>query len=195
MSKKVLSLILALAVVLTMFVLPAAASAGTVGYYAVYSHCPNGKPLNVRSGPGKDFPVIDKVPYGGVIYVVYPAVDGWLPLNDVGYVQAALTSQTYPGPYVAPDPSKKTTEPAADYNALFQSAKAVATPYLVTLKATANSKGVANVRWAPSKKATLLKAYDPGTQVLVLAEVGKNWLQVQDPITNAVGFVNTAYVD
>ena len=177
MSKKVLSLILALAVVLTMFVLPAAASAGTVGYYAVYSQCPNGKPLNVRSGPGKDFPVIDKVPYGGVIYVVYPAVDGWLPLNDVGYVQASLTSKTYPGPYVAPDPSKKATEPAADYNALFQSAKAVATPYLVTLK------------------ATLLKAYDPGTQVLVLAKVGKNWLQVQDPITNAVGFVNTAYVD
>jgi SH3-like domain-containing protein len=63
----------------------------------------------------------------------------------------------------------------------------------VTLKATPRSNGVANVRWAPSKKSKLLKAYPSGSQVKVIAELDK-WYQVQDPVTGETGFVNTAYV-
>ena len=110
-----------------------------------------------------------------------------------GYVMKSLTSRTYPGPYVPPE--KETTpekDPVDTYNSLFSKARLVA-PYTVTLKATQNSKGVANVRWAPSKKATLLKAYPSGTQVQVIAELD-NWYQISDPSSGAVGFVNTAYV-
>ena len=63
----------------------------------------------------------------------------------------------------------------------------------MTLKATQRSNGKASVRWLPSKTARLLKSYNAGTQVKVIAEL-KNWYQVEDLTTGIVGFVNTAYV-
>lgn len=193
MNKRFLSLIAVVVLLASLFAFTTAASAN--GYYAVYSHCGNGKPLNVREGPGKDYFVISRVPYGEAIYVVGETYPGWLQLNDGGFVQASLTSRTYPGPYVPPTPSpdpkpaeKSTTEK------LYEEARFV-NPYTITLKATVKSKGVANVRWAPSKTAKLQKAYPAGTRVTVLAELGKNWYQIQDPDTLMVGFVNTAYVE
>ena len=193
MTKRILSLIAA--VILLAAMLAAATVASAEGYYPVYSHCSNGKPLNVREGPGKEYAVKEKIPYGQVIYVFGETYPGWLQLNDGGFVQAALTSRTYPGPYVPPDPGKEPAkkESKDSLDAIYSSAKFVA-PYMVTLKATSNSKGVANVRWAPSKAATLQKAYLPGTQVKVLAELNK-WYQVMDPMTEMVGFVNSAYVE
>ncbi len=191
MSKRILSLLAVMGLIAAMFAFTAASADG---YYAVYSHCKNGKPLNVRSGPGKDFPVIDKIPYGQPIYVIGETTPGWLQLNDVGYVQASLTSRNYPGPYVPPDPSKEKSSPGtSDVYQLYQSARYV-NPYTVTLKATQKSNGVANVRWAPSKASPLQYAYPAGTQVRVIAELGNNWYQVQEPVSEKVGFVNTAYV-
>ena len=193
MKKRIVSLVLVVALLMTMFALTSTAAA----YYAVYSHCNNGKPLNIRSGPGKQYEVIGKVAYGEPIYVIGETYPGWLQLNDVGYVQASLTSRNYPGPYVATSKATTTTTTAtastgSDYNSIFAGARQV-TPYYITLKATQNSKGVANVRWAPSKKATLMRAYPAGTQLQVFAEM-KNWYQVYDAATNCVGFVNSAYV-
>jgi uncharacterized protein YgiM (DUF1202 family) len=93
-----------------------------------------------------------------------------------------------PAPTPTPDPNKK----KADLEKVYATARTVE-PYLITLKATERSKGVANVRWAPSKTSKLLKAYPAGTQLRVIAELDK-WYQVEDPMTNQVGFVNTAYV-
>ena len=183
------------AIVILLLMIAASTAAFADGYYCVYSHCGNGKALNVRSGPGKEYATIGRIPYGDPIYVIGETSPGWLQLNDVGYVQASLTCRTYPGPYVpptptpTPDPAKKKT----DLEAVYATAKVV-DPYIVTLKATQRSKGVANVRWAPSKTAKLLKSYPAGTQVKVIAEL-KNWFQVEDPLTGAVGFVNTAYVE
>ena len=191
MNKRILSLLAVMVLIAAMFAFTAASADG---YYAVYSHCKNGKPLNVRSGPGKDFPVIDKIPYGQPIYVIGETTPGWLQLNDTGYVQASLTCRNYPGPYVPPDPSKeKSTSGTSDVYQLYQSARYV-NPYTVTLKATQKSNGVANVRWAPSKASPLQYAYPSGTQVRVIAELGNNWYQVQEPVSEKVGFVNTAYV-
>ena len=191
MNKRILSLLAVMVLIAAMFAFTAASADG---YYAVYSHCKNGKSLNVRSGPGKDFPVIDKIPYGQPIYVIGETTPGWLQLNDTGYVQASLTCRNYPGPYVPPDPSKeKSTSGTSDVYQLYQSARYV-NPYTVTLKATQKSNGVANVRWAPSKASPLQYAYPAGTQVRVIAELGNNWYQVQEPVSEKVGFVNTAYV-
>ena len=176
MSKRIISLMAVVVLLAAMFAFTTTASA----YYCVYSHCPNGKPLNVREGPGKEYPVIGKVPYGDPIYIIGETSPGWYQLNDLGYVQASLTSNSYPGPYVPPAPK------------VYATARTVE-PYLITLKATERSKGVANVRWAPSKTSKLLKAYPAGTQLRVIAELDK-WYQVEDPMTNQVGFVNTAYV-
>jgi uncharacterized protein YgiM (DUF1202 family) len=190
MSKRIISLMAVVVLLAAMFAFTTTASA----YYCVYSHCPNGKPLNVREGPGKEYPVIGKVPYGDPIYIIGETSPGWYQLNDLGYVQASLTSNSYPGPYVppAPTPTPDPNKKKADLEKVYASARTVE-PYLITLKATERSKGVANVRWAPSKTSKLLKAYPAGTQLRVIAELDK-WYQVEDPMTNQVGFVNTAYV-
>ena len=190
MSKRIISLMAVVVLLAAMFAFTTTASA----YYCVYSHCPNGKPLNVREGPGKEYPVIGKVPYGDPIYIIVETSPGWYQLNDLGYVQASLTSNSYPGPYVppAPTPTPDPNKKKADLEKVYASARTVE-PYLITLKATERSKGVANVRWAPSKTSKLLKAYPAGTQLRVIAELDK-WYQVEDPMTNQVGFVNTAYV-
>ena len=191
MSKRIISLMAVVVLLAAMFAFTTTASA----YYCVYSHCPNGKPLNVREGPGKEYPVIGKVPYGDPIYIIGETSPGWYQLNDMGYVQASLTSNSYPGPYVppAPTPTPAPNKSKDNLDSIYASAKSV-DPYLVTLKATPKSKGLANVRWAPTKTSKLLKAYPEGTQVRVIAELNK-WYQVEDPLTGAVGFVNTAYVD
>ena len=191
MNKRIISLLAIVALLMATFAFTTAASAD----YVVYSHCGNGKPLNVRQGPGKEYPVVDRIAYGKEIWVIGETSPGWLQLNDYGYVQASLTSRTYPGPYVPPAP-KPTTAPSqkkSDLEKVYATARTVE-PYLITLKATARSKGVANVRWAPSKASKLLKAYPAGTQLRVIAELDK-WFQVEDPMTNQVGFVNTAYVE
>ncbi len=190
MSKRIISLMAVVVLLAAMFAFTTTASA----YYCVYSHCPNGKPLNVREGPGKEYPVIGKVPYGDPIYIIGETSPGWYQLNDLGYVQASLTSNSYPGPYVppAPTPTADPNKKKADLEKVYATARTVE-PYLITLKATERSKGVANVRWAPSKTSKLLKAYPAGTQLRVIAELDK-WYQVEDPMTNQVGFVNTAYV-
>ena len=190
MNKRIISLLAIVVLLMATFAFTTAASAD----YVVFSHCGNGKALNVRQGPGKEYPVVDKIPYGNEIWVIGETSPGWLQLNDYGYVQASLTCSYNPGPYVpptptpTPDPNKKKT----DIEKVYATAKSVE-PYLVTLKATQKSKGVANVRWAPSKTSKLLKAYPAGTQLRVIAELDK-WYQVEDPLTNQVGFVNTAYV-
>ena len=190
MSKRIISLMAVVVLLAAMFAFTTTASA----YYCVYSHCPNGKPLNVREGPGKEYPVIGKVSYGDPIYIIGETSPGWYQLNDIGYVQASLTSNSYPGPYVppAPTPTADPNKKKADLEKVYASARTVE-PYLITLKATERSKGVANVRWAPSKTSKLQKAYPAGTQLRVIKELDK-WYQVQDPMTNEVGFVNTAYV-
>ena len=191
MNKRIISLLAIVVLLMATFAFTTAASAD----YVVFSHCGNGKALNVRQGPGKEYPVVDKIPYGNEIWVIGETSPGWLQLNDYGYVQASLTSVYYPGPYVpptptpTPDPNKK----KAELEKVYATAKTVE-PYLITLKATVRSKGVANVRWAPSKTSKLLKAYPAGTQLRVIAELDK-WYQVEDPLTNQVGFVNTAYVE
>jgi uncharacterized protein YgiM (DUF1202 family) len=200
MNKRILSLVAVMALLMTMFAFSAPAfarSAPTSNYYA-YSCCGNGKPLNVRSGPGKEYDVIGKIPYGEEMLVYQNLDNGWAELywgSVPGYVMTSLISSNKPGPYVPPvTPTETTDNPTADvnYNSLFQIAKQV-TPYIVTLTATASSRNLANVRWAPDKKSTLLESVISGTQATVIAELGRNWYQVQLP-SGSVGFVNKAYV-
>ena len=193
MTKRIVALVAVLTLVMTMFILPTTAGA----IYEAYSCCSNGKPLNVRSGPGKEYERIGSIPYGEMVAVDHDLGNGWSELiwgSIPGYAMTSLLSRSYPGPYnpspqprPAPAPSPSD---ASSLNNIFRRARFV-TPYTVTLRGIRGS-GSVNVRWAPSKTATLLKALPAGTQVQVIAEMGK-WYQVTDP-TGAVGFVNTAYI-
>ncbi|MBQ8161221.1 MAG: hypothetical protein IJ083_10770 [Clostridia bacterium] len=43
----------------------------------------------------------------------------------------------------------------------------------MTLVATANSKNVANIRWAPDRKFTLLESVPDGTEATVITQLGR----------------------
>ena len=83
MNKRIISLMAVVVLLMSMFAFTAASA---TAYYPVYSCCPNGKPLNVREGPGKDYWIINKIPYGDPIYVIGETADGWYELNDGGFV-------------------------------------------------------------------------------------------------------------
>lgn len=197
MKRRILSLVTVLALVMTMVSVASVAFAD----FIAYSKCPNGKPLNVRTGPGKEYSVMGKIAYGDQFWVKNTMRDdGWTEIyygDSIGYVQNGLWSRNYPGQYVAQTAQTTTASTSSsetDYNSLYASAKIVS-PYTVTLKASQNSNGVANVRWAPNKNATLLKKYQPGEQVTVLATLGSNWYQIYDEEAGISGFVNSAYVE
>ncbi len=189
--KRIVALVAVLTLIMTMFAFSTAALAS----YTVYSACPNGKPLNVRTGPGKNYPTNGSYWYGEYFEVNGDVGNGWLQLSDgSGYVQASLTSRTDPGEY---DPSKyqkkESTDSGSSLNGIFKQARLV-TPYNITLKGV-RASGSANIRWAPSKQSTLQKACAPGKEMRVIAELGSDWFQVEDPLTGSVGFVNKAYVN
>ena len=184
MTKRIVALVAILTLVMTMFILPTTASA----IYTAYSHCSNGKPLHVRSGPGKEYPVIGNIPYGQEVGVDHDLGNGWSELiwgSVPGYAMTSLMSLTYPGPY---DPGKVTPTPTSStpsLNSVFKKARFV-TPYTVTLRGTRGT-GSVNVRWAPSLNSTLIQAYAYGSTMQVIAEMG-DWAQVVDPTTGVTGF-------
>lgn len=192
MNKRILALVAVMTLLMTMIILPTTASA----WYTAYSNCSNGKPLHVRKGPGKEYPIIGNIPYRQEIGVDHDLGNGWSELiwgSVPGYAMTSLMSKKDPGPY---DPNRKPVTPAKpseSLNKIFSQARIV-TPYFITLK-TARASGSANVRWAPSKSSKLLRAYAAGQEMRVIAELGKDWYQVEDPISGVVGFVNKTYVN
>ena len=194
MTKRIVALVAVLTLVMTMFILPTTASA----IYDAYSCCNNGKPLNVRSGPSKDYPIIGTIAYGERVGVDHDLGNGWSELiwgSVPGYAMTSLLSRNYPGPY---DPSKhKKQDPTpapsdgSALNNVFKRARFV-TPYMVTLRGTRGS-GTVNVRWAPSLDSTLIQAYAYGTTMQVIAELGE-WDQVVDPVTGVTGFAMSKFL-
>jgi len=190
MTKRIVSLVAVLTLVMTLFMLPDTACA----IYEAYSCCGNGKPLNVRSGPGKEYPVIGKIKYGEIVAVDHDLGNGWSELvwgSVPGYAMTSLMSRSYPGPYNPPvQPTATPASGGSGLNSIFRKARIVA-PYTVTLRGTRGS-GSVNVRWAPSLDSTLIQAYPYGTTMQVIAELG-DWYQVVDPYTGITGFVKSNF--
>lgn len=194
MTRRIVALAAVLTLVLTLFILPDTACA----IYDAYSCCSNGKPLNVRSGPGKEYPAIGSIPYGERVGVDHDLGNGWSELiwgSIPGYAMTSLLSRSYPGPYnpspqprPAPAPSPSD---ASSLNNIFRRARFV-TPYTVTLRGIRGS-GSVNVRWAPSTDCALIYAYPYGTTMQVIAELG-DWYQVLDPITGITGFAMSKFL-
>lgn len=187
MTKRFVAVVAVLALTVSMIVVPTAAMA----YYEAYSCCSNGKPLNVRSGPGKTYPAIGNIAYGQPLAVDHDLGNGWSEIiwgSQTGYVMTALMSRTYPGPYTptpAPTPTPSQTGITA-LNNIFRQVRYVV-PYTVTLRGTRGS-GTVNVRWAPSTDCEMIQAYAYGTTMRVIAEFG-DWYQVVEPNTGITGFV------
>jgi len=187
MTKRFAALVIAMALIMTMFVLPTTAGA----IYEAYSCCSNGKPLIVREGPGKQYRQIGSLAYGERTAVDHDLGNGWSELvwgSVPGYVMTSLLSRSNPGPYHPQPGPSPTAAPSGGsvLNNVFKKARFV-TPFIVTLRGTRGS-GSVNVRWAPSTDSTLIQAYPYGSTMQVLADLG-DWYQVTDPVTGVTGFV------
>ena len=209
MMKKLVSLLLVL--ILGLSLLAPAALAGDFGddeedeykdpgYYYVYTE--NGKVLNVRESPrGK---VVGALKYGSRIHVdafvdenwaliLYNYDNGYGKANYAAYVNRRFLVRKKPA---ARNTSKNGTAVASadsleDLNKEFKSAKDVA-PYTVTVRPT-RASGWVNLRWAPSQSAELMATFKANDKLTVIKELD-NWLQVEDPDTGNVGFVNKVFI-
>ena len=210
MRNRFLALILAVVTALTIC-LPAAMaeSLDSEGYYYVYTE--NGKTLNVRATPGGE--VVGHLKYGSRIYCYYKdGGNGWA-LIDYTYDMPGVGVGTYAcfvssRFLVKNKPAAKTKSSTADssattaaaaetgsvddMNAEFRSAKRVA-EYTVYARPTRVS-GWVNMRWAPSKSAEVQGTYKSNAALVVVAELN-NWLQVEDPETGNIGFVDKNFVN
>ena len=180
MTKRIVALVAVLTLVMTMFILPTTASAN----YTAYSNCKNGKPLNVRSGPGTKYARIGKIPYRQEIDVYYDLGNGWSEISwgsGSAYVMTSLMSRNDPGPY-DPSRNRKNKQKSSDP---YKNAKSV-DPFWVTVRGTRGS-GSVNLRWAPDQHAKLIRKVAYGSSLQVIAELG-NWYQVVDPVSGITGF-------
>ena len=170
----------------------------------------DGKTVNVRWEDSTAGSVMTRLKYGTAIDVITftkggawalftyqgQTLDGESYYGDA-YVMAKFLVPYKPEPYSGSSSSSSSSgnsgsEGTGGLNALFSQAKIVS-PYTVTVRPT-RASGQVNVRWAPTKGSTLLRAYPANSQLTVIAELGKDWFQVQDPDAGIVGFLNKAYI-
>ena len=212
MMKKLVALLLVMLLGLGLLA-PAALAAGSdygendyqdPGYYYVYTE--NGKVLNVRDSPnGK---VVGALKYGARIHVDALVDENWALITfnyDNGYgkddyaafVNRRFLTKKKPEARSSSKTAAAKKEPAASEDPLeamnreFKSAKNVA-PYTVTVRPT-RASGWVNLRWAPSDSAELMATFKANDKLTVIKELD-SWLQVEDPETGNVGFINRDFI-
>ena len=172
----------------------------------------NGLGLNVRSEPYvSDYNILAVAPYGSRIEVLRFLDNGWAAVRwsyyGEAYVQSRFLQWYAPGPYITNPPvtPRPTAVPyiptavpydpsyadtIAGLNAEFRTMRTV-TPFVIAVR-PARSSGWVNMRWAPGKDMEVVRIYYNGDRLTVLSE-GANWYLVQDPSTNAVGYMMKTY--
>ena len=212
--KKCIALLLA---VLMLVLTGAMALADEAQGTDMYVYTKNGKVLLVRSSMStKDNTnVIGSLPYGAKV-IIYGHRDGWAMIdygNTTGYIMYRFLSKSKPEPFAgstetqktetakaaapaataAPAPADKALSAATveELNALLDSAVFV-TPYTVTTRPV-RASGWVSLRWFPTTNAKEMGTFGANYELTVIAEL-EGWLQVSDPATGMVGFVNRTLV-
>ena len=201
MSKRILSLLLAVMMMSTLFISLAHADGWTM-----YVYTDNGRTLNVRSDPTGGKNIIGRLNYGSAVSVRMTMANGWAAIDyaagvgGVAYVQSRFLVNSKPAPKTpTPVPTKSVTPitPAASsglfdsMNAEFRSAVRVS-PYTVIARPS-RASGWVNLRWAPSTEAERIATCPQGKELTVLAQTS-SWYQVQDPQTGMIGFIMQKFV-
>ncbi len=159
---------------------------------------PDGKTLNVRAE--QEGEIIGRLPYGTKVTVIDEEDYWWIIRykDGQGYVNQKFLVETDPGKYPGPEDEKGNvlkdsalgSETVDGLNKQYSTLKYV-TSY--TVKVVPDTRtGTARLRWAPSKNSTLVSLVPAEYELTVLAE-NKNWLFVQDPTTQKIGFIAVKY--
>jgi len=193
--KKVISLVLATMLLVVFMAAAVAESQGTT----MYVKTGDGDVLRVRSSMSTrdKTNIIGYLKYGQKV-VIYGQKDGWAMIdygNRTAYVMYRFLVKTQPGPF---DPSNPGTtadtrsfSTVAQLNTLTTTAKTV-TPYTVVVRPT-RASGWVYLRWFPSRASKEIAIFNGYREVTVIAEL-KDWYQVSDPATGAVGYIYKSYV-
>lgn len=193
--KKLISLILALTVILSACAVFTAAAADSGRYYVYTS---NGKTLNLREGPGKDYKAIAQIPYGDEFYVSSTVGNGWSYGHwggQFGYVMTRYLQKDKPGAKPTPAPeTKEEEERRAEQEKLTKELKSekVIDPIYIAVRATRTS-GWINFRKGPSKTTTRLAAFPDGKELIAVGET-TNWYKARDPENDKLGYIHKNYI-
>lgn len=198
--KKILAALLVLALIAASVVTALADTPW--GTSIMYVKTANGKPVNVRSGPGKEYQAIGSAAYGHQVLVdwSYAGNDGWTKvvwgsMGD-GYIMSRFLVDYDPGK--APEPSKEDKEKQeaeAEQKKLekeLKSEKPVEEYFYVAAR-PARASGWVNFRTGPSKATSRISSFADGKELLVMGET-TNWYRIQDPETQKVGYIHKNYV-
>ncbi len=198
--KKILAALLVLALIAASVVTALADTPW--GTSIMYVKTANGKPVNVRSGPGKEYQAIGSAAYGHQVLAdwSYAGNDGWTrvvwgSMGD-GYIMSRFLVDYDPGE--APEPSreeKEKQEAEAEQKKLekeLKSEKPVEEYFYVAAR-PARASGWVNFRSGPSKATSRISSFGDGKELLVMGET-TNWYRVQDPETQKVGYIHKNYV-
>ena len=190
MKKRIIPVLLVLAVLLTALVPIAASADKTVKY--VYTR--NSKPLNVRSWPSINADLLGTLPNGKAVTVEnYTADYIWAVITYNGRTAYVMTQYL-----VDASPSSPTPAPAANAQSIITSmdnefkSYHVVSPYTVLAKPV-RASGWVNLRYVPSTEFAHADNLYAKTQLTVIAETN-NWLQVRRNDTGVTGYVMRQYV-
>ena len=191
--KKILSLILTLMILASVWVIVPAAYAEE-GQYYVYTA--NGKALNMRIEPNKNAKVIMKLQFGDEFWVTETLGGGWSYGHfggQFGYVMTRFLTKDKP----AKKPGEETPEEKERRQEQEKLADELASekevnPFYVAVVAT-RATGYINFRIGPSKITARVASYPDGKELIVQGET-TNWYKATDPDTESIGYINKNFV-
>ena len=190
--KKLLCLVLALALLIPAAAGMAAGLIGGPGYMYVYTA--NGKTLNVRSSPNTGDNIIGHLKYGSRVYVS-DFLGDWCAISYNGstaYVQGRFLQWYAPKAKPDPDPAEKEKEAKERKREVeIASEKDVDEPFMIQVVAT-RSTGFINIRKGPSSLDARIESCPDGTPLKVVGET-ENWYRVMDERNGKEGYIFKQY--
>ena len=191
--KKMISILAAIALLLTMTVSFASAEGNRLGLGTMFVYTENGKTLNVRSSPETGDNIIGHLKYGTEVNVT--GFDGgWAKISYLGgpaWVQSRFLQWYAPGPKPAPKPDPEPDPDTTQMNAELRSE--VSIPQ-TAMQAQANrASGWVNMRIYPSKETKRVQTCPDGAQLFAFGET-TNWYHVTDPATGNIGYIRKDFL-
>ena len=156
----------------------------------MYVKTANGGMLNMRTEPKSGNNIITKIPYAGTVTVVAEYDKTWsvieyAGISNPGYVQTQFLSDKKPDPYTG-----ETLQNGQIYRTF--TSMTMDRWYPAKVQTLKGGKDV-SLRWSPTSNGTVIEKIPVDQTVTVIAE-GKNWNQVLDESTGAVGFMPSKYL-
>ncbi|MBD2462106.1 SH3 domain-containing protein [Oscillatoria sp. FACHB-1407] len=127
----------------------------------------NGNVLNVRSGPGTDFNVIDELANGAIVSVSGRTSDGWLELSNGGWIASSWVNRS-PG--------------QANFGAGGGSGTNTVT--------VATNGNPLNARFGPSPRFDVAMIYPDGTLLRTTGRIQNGWIQLANGLWVSSEWVN-----